>query len=95
MSAPRLPAVLVGIALVVNIAAAISASHIDPPANDLLLHGQMVERATSTLADFGWSAFQDPWFPELNGGFPLFHHYPHLPHQWTAAAAATSPCGMI
>ena len=82
-----LPAAVLVLACLLNLPAALSSKHVDPPRNDLLLHGQMVDRAASTLQDFGWTAFQDPWFPELNGGYPLFHHYPHLPHQVTAAAA--------
>jgi len=78
---------LLGLAVLINLGAALSAAHTDPPGNDYLLHGQLVERARLTLADEGWTQFQDPWFPELNGGYPLFHHYPHLPHQWTAVVA--------
>lgn len=81
------PAALVALATLASVGAASSAAMVDPPANDYLLHGQMIARALSTLRDFGWAAFQDPWFPELEGGYPLFHHYPHLPHQWTAALA--------
>ncbi len=87
MDARRLTVLLLGAALTVNLFAAWSASKIDPPANDYLLHGQMVDRAKDVIVHDGWTAFQDPWFPELNGGYPLFHHYPHLPHQWTAVAA--------
>ena len=80
-------AFLVALATVVNLGGALSASRIDPPHNDSLLHGQMVARALAALQESGWAAFQDPWFPLLNGGYPLFHHYPHLPHQWTAGVA--------
>jgi hypothetical protein len=80
-------AFLVAVATVVSLGGALSAARIHPPHNDGLLHGQMVARALAALQDSGWAAFQDPWFPLLNGGYPLFHHYPHLPHQWTAAGA--------
>ncbi len=82
-------AFLVALATVISTGAALSAARVHPPANDNLLHGQMVARALGALRDSGWAAFQDPWFPLLNGGYPLFHHYPHLPHQWTAAGAWT------
>ncbi len=78
------------LALVVNLGAALSAGAVDPVHNDLLLHGQLVERSAAALQADGWGAFQDPWFPELNGGYPVFHQYPHLPHQWTAAVATVT-----
>ena len=80
-------AFLVAVATVISTGAALSAARVHPPGNDNLLHGQMVARALASLRDSGWAAFQDPWFPLLNGGYPLFHHYPHLPHQWTAGGA--------
>jgi hypothetical protein len=88
MDARKVGLLLLGLALLINLGAAASAAHVDPPANDYLLHGQMITRAAHSLTHEGWTQFQDPWFPELNGGYPLFHHYPHLPHQWTAVAAA-------
>ncbi len=88
MDARKLGMLLLGLALLINLGAATSASHVDPPANDYLLHGQLVEGARATLTTDGWTQFQDPWFDELNGGYPVFHSYPHLPHQWTAAVAA-------
>lgn len=87
MDARKLAMLLLGAAVLINLGAASSARHVDPPANDYLLHGQLIEGARTTLATDGWTQFQDPWFPELNGGYPVFHAYPHLPHQWTAAVA--------
>jgi chromate transport protein ChrA len=50
----------------------------------------MIERAQMVLSSDGWSAFSDPWFPELNGGAALFRQYPHLPHQLGALIATTT-----
>jgi hypothetical protein len=69
--------------------AALSAGQVDPPANDYLLHGMIIERASTALAEEGWVAFADPWFPELNGGAALFRQYPHLPHQAVAVVTGT------
>ncbi len=67
--------------------AAFSAGVLDPPRNDVLLHGLMVEGAAEALRTQGWTAFQDPWIGGLEGGFPYFHHYPHAVHQAVAAAS--------
>lgn len=67
--------------------AAFSAGFVDPPRNDVLLHGLMVEGAAEALRVQGWAAFQDPWIGGLEGGFPYFHHYPHAVHQAVAAAS--------
>ena len=43
--------------------------------------------AAETLDEHGWTAFQDPWFPEVNGGAALFRQYPHFPHQIAAVVS--------
>lgn len=63
------------------------ASRVDPPANDLVLHGDLVRGAVEALAGSGWAAFQDPWFDRLGAGYPMFRAYPHLAHQGTALLA--------
>ena len=84
----RMPMLLLLVACVTNVGAAISASLVPAAACDLTLHGQMVESALLALTEQGWTAFQDPWLPDLNGGFALFHVYPHFSHQVTALAVA-------
>jgi len=86
---PLTSRVLLALALLLSFGAALSAGQIDPPANDYLLHGMIIERASTTLAEEGWVAFTDPWFPELNGGAALFRQYPHLPHQIVAVVSGT------
>ena len=49
-----------------------------------------IDRAADTLSSEGWASFQDPWFPELNGGAALFRAYPHLPHQVLALASVAT-----
>lgn len=83
-SLPIAPRVLLALALLLSFGAALSAGQVDPPANDYLLHGMIIERANTALAEEGWVAFTDPWFPELNGGAALFRQYPHLPHRLIA-----------
>lgn len=90
MDVRHLPALLLALAVAANLGAALGAHAIDPPHNDLVQHGQMVERAATTLSEHGWSAFQDPWFPENNGGDALFRRSPHLAHQWTAVVAVVT-----
>ena len=66
------------------------ASRVEPPGNDLGLHGMLVDGAATTLRDHGWTAFQDPWFEHPGGGYPVFHAYPHLPHQLMAAVCVAT-----
>lgn len=83
--------ILAGTVLVLSLAAAAGpaflASRVDPPGNDMTLHGTLVVGAVDALRDHGWTAFQDPWVGGDNGGYPLFHVYPHLAHQCTALPA--------
>ena len=51
------------------------------------LHGAMISGAADTLHRHGWTAFQDPWIDGDNGGYPLFHVYPHFAHQSLALPA--------
>ncbi len=49
-----------------------------PPVNDGILHQMAFERAASAIA-----SGEDPtdhWFGPITMGYPLFHHYQHLPH---------------
>ena len=82
--------VLLLLVLLVAFVLAGSARVVDPPGNDYLLHGMMIDRAADALASEGWASFQDPWFPELNGGAALFRSYPHLPHQVLALASVAT-----
>ena len=78
------------LALLLALVLAGSARVVDPPGNDYLLHGMMIDRAADTLSSEGWASFQDPWFPELNGGAALFRAYPHLPHQVLSLASVAT-----
>jgi len=78
---------LVLVAFAVNIGAAIVAGLVPAAACDLLLHGKMVEAALTALREQGWTAFQDPWVMGFNGGYAMFHVYPHLGHQAVALLA--------
>ncbi len=49
-----------------------------PPLNDSVLHRSLVERAAEAL-ERGEDP-TDPWVPYFVQGYPLFHHYQHLPH---------------
>lgn len=70
-----------------SLAAAVPALFVDPPASDLLYHGLLAQGAADAWHQHGWSAFQDPWVPGLNWGYPLLHSYPHLAHQLAAGAS--------
>ena len=83
---PSLPWLLLGLALCLAAAAARGAAVLDPPTNDLLFHGVLVDGALQALRDGSWTRFQDPWFDAADGGFPYFHVYPHAMHQAEAVA---------
>ena len=85
-----MPLLLLLLACVTNVGAAVSASRVPAAACDLMLHGQMAGSALRALTEQGWTAFQDPWMPDLSGGFAMFHVYPHLSHQATALVALAS-----
>lgn len=53
-----------------------------PPLNDTALHLPLVQRAVESLAQ--GEDPTDPWVPYFVQGYPLFHHYQHLPHVTTA-----------
>ncbi len=53
-----------------------------PPLNDAALHLPLVQRAADALAR--GEDPTDPWVPYFVQGYPLFHHYQHLPHVGTA-----------
>ncbi len=72
------------------LAAAWPASIQDPPANDMLLHGHIAAGAAEALATHGWTAFQDPFIPGSNWGYPLLHAYPYLSHQLAAGLSVAS-----
>ena len=86
----RLHLLLLAVAFAVVLVPAILASRIDPPGNDLALHGVMVEGAAEALRQDGWNTFQDPWFPRPNGGYAIFHSYPHLVDQTLAFCCVIS-----
>jgi hypothetical protein len=85
-----LPAALLLLAVGAAALPAWLASRVEPPGNDLALHGMMVEGAADTLRAHGWNAFQDPWFAHPNGGYAIFHAYPHLPHQVLAVVSVVT-----
>jgi len=49
-----------------------------PDLNDSALHLSLAKRASEALAS-GESPI-DFWYPDVGLGFPVFHHYQHLPH---------------
>jgi 4-amino-4-deoxy-L-arabinose transferase-like glycosyltransferase len=53
-----------------------------PPLNDTALHLPLVQRAAEAFAR--GEDPTDPWVPYFVEGYPLFHHYQHLPHVVTA-----------
>ncbi len=53
-----------------------------PTLNDNTLHLALVQRAADAL-ERGEDP-TDPWVPTFVEGYPLFHHYQHLPHVATA-----------
>jgi hypothetical protein len=53
-----------------------------PDLNDNALHYTLVQRAAEAL-ERGEDP-TDPWVPTFVQGYPLFHHYQHLPHVTTA-----------
>jgi hypothetical protein len=53
-----------------------------PPLNDNVLHLTLIERAVEAL-ERGEDP-TDPWISSFALGYPLFHHYQHLPHVATA-----------
>ena len=52
--------------------------------NDRVLHLAVLDRASSVL-DLG-TGFTDPWLYSIGMGYPLFHHYQHLPYLAPALA---------
>ncbi len=53
-----------------------------PTLNDNVLHVALVKRTVDAL-ELGEDP-TDPWVPYVAQGYPLFHHYQHLPHVVTA-----------
>jgi len=49
-----------------------------PTLNDGVLHFLALERAAAALA--AWQNPTDPWLASVVLGYPLFHHYQHLPY---------------
>ena len=94
----RVHLILLVVASVVVLVPAFLASRVDPPGNDLALHGVMIEGAAEALRESGWNTFQDPWFPRPNGGYAIFHSYPHLVDQTLAffcAITGADPWGVL
>ncbi len=59
-----------------------------PPLNDNVVHLVNVQRAAEAIRQG-----QDPtdlWIPDIDLGYPLFHHYQHLSYQLPALAVALS-----
>ena len=59
-----------------------------PDLNDRVLHLAALDRASSVL-DLG-TGFTDPWLDSIGMGYPLFHHYQHLPYLAPALVQAVS-----
>lgn len=68
-----------------------------PPLNDAALHLPLVRRVADALAR--GEDPTDPWVPYFVQGYPLLHHYQHLPHVGTAllyrALLETIPLGAL
>jgi hypothetical protein len=56
--------------------------------NDRVLHLAALDRASIAL-DLG-TGFTDPWLDSIGMGYPLFHHYQHLPYLAPALVQAIS-----
>ncbi len=84
IAAPRNRGFLVAILLLACVLVAVHfplwTEILDPPPyfNDNVLHLALV-RAASEALDRGADP-TDFWFPLVTQGYPLFHHYQHLPH---------------
>lgn len=52
--------------------------HLTPDLNDDVLHLRLIDLVAETIAAGGDPT--DPWLSTITEGFPLFHHYQHLPH---------------
>lgn len=48
------------------------------PKNDRMFHLLLINSAVDAITH--WNDFTDPWQGSMSLGFPLFHHYQHLPH---------------
>ena len=59
-----------------------------PQLNDNVLHVALARYAAEHWSEH-WPV--DHWFPSIAAGFPVFAHYPHLPHLVSAALAWRSP----
>jgi hypothetical protein len=59
-----------------------------PDLNDRVLHLAALDRASAAL-DIG-TGFTDPWLGSIGMGYPLFHHYQHLPYLAPALVQAIS-----
>lgn len=81
---------LLALAVVSALASAIPATFVDPPGSDLHLHGRMAAGAAEALSLHGWTAFQDPWLPDPDWGYPLLHVYPHVSHHIAAVASVVT-----
>ena len=80
----RFASAALAFSLLITLVPAFLASRVDPPGNDLALHGVLLEGGVEALREHGWNVFQDPWFPRPNGGYSIFHSYPHLVTQTQA-----------
>ncbi len=85
-----LTAVLLALSLAAAAGPAFLAAQVDPPGNDLALHGVMVTGGAEALRDHGWNTFQDPWLPAPNGGYAIFHSYPHIVEKWLAVLSVVT-----
>jgi hypothetical protein len=78
-SVALIPLAMVLFAVVYNLYNLYPEVGIQPPdLNDRVLHLAALDRASSVL-DIG-TGFTDPWLDAIGMGYPLFHHYQHLPY---------------
>lgn len=87
VSLERGPRILLWVLAALQLAALLPEYRSDlPDLNDDVLHATLVERASDAIR-----RGQDPidvWVPEFGEGYPVLHHYQHLPHVVLGAARA-------
>ncbi len=81
------PTLLAGVLLVAAVAFNLVVLHLElsldaPDLNDNVLHYALIERTVEAVER--GEDVTDHWVPYIAQGYPLFHHYQHLPHVATA-----------
>ncbi len=84
------PGLLLAAAILFNLIVLFPEVGLDTPhLNDAVLHAALVERAADALSR--GEDPTDPWIPYFSEGYPLLHHYQHLPH--VVSALLLKPLG--